>query len=165
MTEAKTDFVGTHKSPYFKANLRLWSDSEPLTPVVKSSRRVWPHLDVKGEVIPARGRVKARIASKHYASSEDIKYEDIDEIVPVVSQWLSEIENESPPISALTKAGKVEALLWVAIFGYDAVAMPALPAELDRRANQAGVKILIENYTIMDEESGNPVKSFFGAKD
>lgn len=33
------------------------------------------------------------------------------------------------------------------------------------QAKKAGVKIFVENYTIMDEETGAPAKSFFGARD
>jgi hypothetical protein len=165
MTETTTNFARPHRNPYFKANLRLWSDTEPLASVVRASPRQWKTVDVKGQTMPARGRVTARIAQQHYASSEDEKYENIEDIAYVLSQWLDEIEGGQPPISALANAGKIAALLWVAIFGRDQIATPALPAELDTRAKRAGVGILLENYTVMDEESGNPAKSFFGAKD
>ena len=165
MTETKTNFLRPHRNPYFKANLRLWSDTEPLASVVRASPRRWKTVDVKGETIPARGRVTARIAQQHYASSEDEKYENIEDVAQVLSQWLDEIENDAPPIKALAESGKINAVLWVAIFGHDEIATPALPAELDTRAKQAGVKILLENYTIMDEKTGNPVKGFYGATD
>jgi hypothetical protein len=166
MTNTKADFAENHKPATFKANLRLWSDSEPLTPVVDASRHPWPHLDVKGHAIPARGRVKAHIASKHYASSDDIKYDDVNQIIQVLSQWLDKIESGAPPITRLAKEGKIEATLWVAIFGNDEVATPILPEEIDARAKKAGVQILIENYTIedMDPEREIPTKSFFGAE-
>ncbi|MDI9847550.1 hypothetical protein QM467_05680 [Rhodoblastus sp. 17X3] len=51
------------------------------------------------------------------------------------------------------------------LFGYDPVLPPDLPAELEMQAKKAGVKIFVENYTIMDEETGAPAKSFFGARD
>lgn len=107
----------------------------------------------------------ARIASQHYASSEDIKQYKIENIVPVISQWLDNIELGAPPIAALAKAGKIEAVICVALFGYDPVIPPDLPAELEMQAKKAGVKIFVENYTIMDEETGAPAKSFFGARD
>ncbi len=165
MTNTKADFAENHKAASFRANLRLWSDSEPLTPVVHASGHPWPVHYVKGQTIPARGIVKPRIASKHFASSEDIKYDNIKYIVPVLSQWLDEIESGAPPITGLAKEGKLEAVLWVAIFGHDEVATPSLPAELDMRAKEAGVQILIENYTIedMDPEREVPTKSFFGS--
>lgn len=162
MIETKSDFGGNRQLPYFKANLRLWSETEPLAPVVRGSRRQWTDVDVKGQIIPAKGRVRARIASRHYASTEDIKCDNIGDIVPVLSQWLDDIESGAPPIMTLAKTGKIEAFLWVAIFGYGEVATPDISAELDKRAKQAGVRILLENYTIGDEETGNPAKSFFG---
>ncbi|WP_374545008.1 hypothetical protein [Rhodoblastus sp.] len=165
MTEAKADFVGTHKYPFFKASLRLWSYSEPLEPVIPALGSHWPHLDVKGQLIPARGRVKAHFAPQHYASSEDIKDTNIENIVAVISQWLDNIERCAPPTATLVKAGKIEAVIWVALFGYDPVIPPELPVELEIRAKKAGVKVFIENYTIMDEETGAPAKRFFGAED
>jgi hypothetical protein len=109
--------------------------------------------------------VPASIANQHYAYSEDIESDNIEHIAPVLAQWLDEIESQAPSIATLARAGRLEALLWVAIFGRDQIATPDLPAELDTRAKQAGVKVLLENYTVMDEETGNPAKTFFGAKD
>lgn len=96
MINTNADFAEKHKPATFKANLRLWSDSEPLGPVVHASRHPWPVLYVKGQTIPARGKVNARIASQHFASSEDIKYDNILNIVPVLAQWLHEIESGPP---------------------------------------------------------------------
>jgi hypothetical protein len=165
MTDVKADALENRNSPYFKANLRLWSDTEPLARRVRASGQNWTDIDVKGETIPGKGRVSARIASQHYAASEDIKYNNIESMVPVISQWLDDIERGAPPISALAKAGKIEAVIWVALFGHASVTPPDLPAELEMRAKKAGVKIFIENYTVMDDETGIPAKSFFGAKD
>jgi hypothetical protein len=165
MTDAKADALNSQKSPYFRANLRLWSDTEPLARLVRASGRNWTEIDVKGETVNAKGRVAARIATRHYASSADTKYDDIDKIEPVLSQWVDDIERGAPPILALAIAGKVDAVLWISIFGHDEVPTPALPNELVARAKQAGLEILIENYTIMDDEGGNPAKSFFGVKD
>ncbi|MCI4680186.1 hypothetical protein K9U33_16245 [Rhodoblastus acidophilus] len=164
MAETKVKSVGNHEPPTFKTSLRLWSDHEPLKPVVHASKLQWKHFYVKGQTIPAQGRAPARIASRNYACSEDVEYDNIEHIAPGLAQWLDEIECRAPSITALAKAGKIEPLLWVAIFGRDQVATPVLPAELDARAKQAGFKILIENYTVMDEETGNPAKRFFGAK-
>ena len=61
---------------------------------------------------------------------------------------------------ALAKSREIEAVLWVAIFGYDPIDVPDLPEKLMTKVKGRGVKILIENYTIMDEETGNPAKTW-----
>ena len=160
MAETKRIIIGNQEPPTFKASLRLWSDAEPLAALVHASRLQWKHLYVKGQMIPARGKAAANVALQHYACSEDVDYANITQIASVLSQGLDEIESCAPPITALAKVGKVEAVLWIAIFGYDEFPSPVPPKELDARAKQAGVKILIENYTIMDAETGNPAKSF-----
>ncbi len=165
MAEIEPGNSGNIKPARFKANLRLWSDVEPLGEIVHSSLRPWTYHYVKGQSIPANGRAQARISSKHYASSETIECDDIQHIAAALSQWLDEIESEAPPISALAKADRLEAVLWVAIFGREETPTPTLPAELARRAKQAGVKILLENYTIMDEETGNPAKNWVAVND
>ena len=109
--------------------------------------------------------VTGPLASRHFASSEDAKYDNIENIALALSQWLDEIENGAPPIAQLAKEGGLEAVLWIAIFGYDEVATPILSEELDARAKKVGVQILIENYTIedTDPEREIPTKTFFGA--
>jgi hypothetical protein len=165
MTDVKTDAASSLKPPYFKVNLRLSSDSEPLMPLVCTSERNWPNVDVKGQTIPAKGRVSSRIATQHYAASADEKHSNLSDIESVVNQWLCDVEQDAPPVSALATAGKVDAILWIAIFGNDEIPTPLLSAELCKRAKQAGIKILIENYTVTDGESGNAARSFFGAED
>jgi hypothetical protein len=165
MAEIESGNSENSKSPRFKASLRLWSDTEPLGEIIHSSRRPWMHHYVKGQTIPASGRSQARISSRHYASSEDVKYDNVADVASALSQWLDEVESRAPQISSLAKAGKLEAVLWVAIFGRAETPTPTFPAELARRAKQAGVKILLENYTIMDEESGNPSKRFLATDD
>jgi hypothetical protein len=130
--------------------------------VISASGRHWPNFDIKGEKIPARGRVSARIATQHYAASADEKYGKMEDIEPVLNQWLCDIEHDAPPISALVKAGKLNAVLWIAIFGNDEISTPQLPDELCQRARQAGVRVLIENYTVMERDTGVPAKSNFG---
>jgi hypothetical protein len=165
MTETKTEALKKQHLPFFRANLRLWSDKEPLARLVRASGHNWSEIDVKDEKVQAKGRVSAHIASRHYASSEDTIYDNIEKIIPFISRWLDDLERGAPPISALAKEGKIEAVIWVAVFGYDEIATPNLSDELDQRAKKAGVQILIENYTIadMDPEHEVPTKTFFGA--
>lgn len=120
------------RRPNVKASLRLWSDNEPLAPVICHSSTSWKHLYVKGQVLPPKGRAQAHLVTRHYASSDDIEFDNIDGIDQVLAQWLDEIDT------------------------------PLVTTELATRAEQTGVKILIENYTVMDENTGNPAKSFFG---
>ena len=165
MTETKAEALRKQNLPFFKANLRLWSDTEPLARLVRDSGHNWSDIDVKDEKVQAKGRVPSRIASRHYASSEDTTYDNIEKIIPVIARWLEDLERGAPPVSALAKEGKVEAVIWVAVFGYDEIATPILSDELELRAKKAGVQILIENYTIadMDPEHEVPTKAFFGA--
>jgi hypothetical protein len=163
MAEMSANPIGNQAAPTFKANLRLWSDTVPLAPVVQASLCQWDRLYIKGQTIPARGKASPHIATRHYATSEDREYADIRDIGPVIEQWLDEIESGRPPIASLAQQGRIEAVLWVAIFGGDEVATPVLSEEIDKRAKSAGVQILLENYTIEEPEDGNSDKTFLGA--
>ena len=85
----------------------------------------------------------ARIASQHYASSEDIKEYKIENIVPVISQSLDNMELGAPPIAAPRQSWQDRGVICVALFGYDPVIPPDLPAELEMQAKKAGVKIFV----------------------
>jgi hypothetical protein len=161
MADSKAEDIQS-RHPNVKSSLRLWSDNEPLAPVICHSSTSWKYLYVKGQVLPPKGRAQAHLVARHYACSDDIEFDDIGGIGQVLAQWLDEIENNDPSIAAFAKAGEIEALLWVAIFGYDEIDTPLVTTELATRAEQAGMKILIENYTVIDENTGNPAKSFFG---
>ena len=76
----------------FRASLRLWSDTEPLAQLVRAARWNWENVHVNGKSVPATGRTPARVAPRHYARSEDPKYGDIEDIIPVIAHWLDEIE-------------------------------------------------------------------------
>ena len=108
-----------------------------------------------------RGRAGAnRISLRHYASSETIESGNIKNIPAVLSKLLDDFESKSPAIFEFTRIGEVEAVLWVAIIGYDPVDVPDLSETLVKKAKGAGVKILMENYTVMDKETGNPAKTW-----
>jgi hypothetical protein len=133
-----------------------------LAPLLRAIGWDWKNVHVKGELVPARGRTPARLAQRHYASSNDPRHEDIQDIIPVIAHWLDEIESQASSMIALALTGTIEAVLWIAIFGDDEIATPDLPAELDTRARRVGVQILLENYTTPDPEDGNSTKLFLG---
>lgn len=145
-----------------RINLRIWSDSEQLGPLVQASARRCAHLHVKGQNAIEQNGTAGRVFGRHYASFEDVETSDANEIVPIISQWLNEIDAGEPPIAKLANSGMIEAVLWIAIICRSPVNSPKIPEELTAQAKKLGVKVLVENYTMFDDE-GVPLKIWLAA--
>lgn len=135
----------------YNINLRLWSDHVPIAPLLKRSNFEAEHCHRRGEVIVINGRSTDRVAPRHYAALQN--FETID--VGSLSNWLADTQKKleiNDEISLGLKSGQIEGVVWIALFGDEAQPLPKIDELVIAKLVHHHVRVLIENYTDLDEE-------------
>ena len=127
-------------------SLRLWSDLVPLASIAERLRLPVEHQHTLGEVIPQHRGAARRVARKHYVSLSRREAHTDKEVAQWGRETLAQLKDYQA-LSELLLQGRVEATLWIAIFGRHPVETPAFSSDLVNLAEGLNVSILIENYT------------------
>ena len=129
-----------------KMNLRLWSDTQDLSELVRELGRPARRRYRKGEAVQIGRTQRLRTPKRHYVSYPDAEVHDLCEVAPWLESELDLLER-SRLTASLTRIGAVEALLWIAIFANTRIEAPRLSHDIVERARSLGIKIFVENYS------------------
>jgi hypothetical protein len=85
--------------------------------------------------------------------------DDVNDISPWIDDNVAAIA-ANPEIVDDLRSKRVTATLWIAMFGNEETPLPTVPADVVQKVSDCGASLLLENYTIMDPEHGNPLKEW-----
>lgn len=136
-------------------SLRLRSDQVPMKPLVTKMDFEVRHLHEMGQPIARVGRLRGRVADRHYASLAHAEGNDSD-VGPWLNTILAAIASH-PTLCDYLRSGEVTATAWIVIFGNDERKPPEIPAEIVAAATRSHLTLFVENYTSFDSE-GIPEK-------
>jgi hypothetical protein len=136
-------------------SLRLWSDDVPLGPLVDGLGLPVSHLHVAGRPVAAEGRLSRHVAAVHYASVANTRGTNDPHSWCIAV--LEKVGAQSQLVSLL-RQDRVEATLWIAVFGSEPVDPPDVTDDVLALARNLHVSVFIENYTRLG--SGNAEKTW-----
>lgn len=134
-----------------KINLRLWSYCISIADILKVAKFEVDHCHRLGDMIVINGRSTGRVAPRHYAALQNLETNDVGRL----SKWLSDTQKRieaSEEISLRLKSGEIEGIIWIALFGDEVQRLPSIDEFIIAKLAKDDVRILIENYTDLDEE-------------
>ena len=142
-------------------SLALSSHDVPMEPIVRGMGLVAKHLHKRGEPIINPRHPSRRIATKHYASVAHARSTDEKDVSTWLDHTIRHI-NDQPALAGLIRAGKVEAIPWIAVMPHDPSPSPMrFDPSLVGSATRLGARILIEDYNREDPD-GSPKKTWIG---
>lgn len=137
--------------PGAKVNLRLWSDTMSFGDVRRRIALVPEIIADKGDVrVDRKGAPLNSRFGRNYVSFEESNLNDAAELGPCVANILQAVAASA--YAKLIKAREVDATLWIAIFRPDFDYQGAVGESIIARASAMGVRLLVEDYTRVDEE-------------
>ena len=139
-------------------SLRMWSDHVPIAALVKRSKLKLRHCHVLGQPIVIHGQVTSRIAPRHYVSVENLKTDEVSEILTWLDSTAHKI-NDIGDVLIHANSGKIDIIIWLAIFAEDMNISGLIEKYMQSQIRLLPLKFLIENYVKLDEE-GIPRKKW-----
>ena len=134
-------------------SLRLWSDDVAVDPLLLGIGLRAKYLHRKGQPMPnvitrsgaePRTKLNAKIAKRHYVSSQTFEVATRQEMLDVVGGILERIDH-SPELVSACQTGVVKATLWVARIDSTSVVDLDFPTDYSVRARQLGVTLFLED--------------------
>jgi hypothetical protein len=138
-------------SPFIKANLRVWSDRASLKPLAESGQFLTARAYHAGEpIITDSGTVSRARARRNYLSTTQSEFLADD----AAREWLDRILEtiSTSPLAGELRAGRLEAILWLAAFQPSELHDAAQMLSLSERAARLGIEVLIEDHASFSEQ-------------